>query len=580
MAEYLSPGVYVEEYDNSQRSIEGVGTSTAGFVGMAQRGPVKGAPTLITSFANFQRTFGGYLSEYEYRDKRFLASSVEQFFTNGGRRCYVSRVIPEGAKAAEGTQGILRIQASSEGSWGNRVQVTVRTVKKKKLILRRKFEDGSFEASTVSGLEEGALVIWDGKYNTIAAISDNRISFTDAFQGLLEESTGSSKGVPYLVEAEVQIQYGDTKEAFTELNFRADSVNYIVNRLKSSELVTVEIQEAEKAKKTEEAKEAGEAKEAEAVQNPIERIFGEGAEEGVISLSGGSDGSIDKADAGMFIGTDEGPGERTGIASFQENDQISMLAVPGITEPSVVTALVAHCENMADRFAVIDMPFSCKTTDKLLEYRELIDTTYGAMYHPWIQNFDRTTQKPGYFPPSGAVMGVYARTDISRGVHKAPANETISCTGLSVNFNTGEQDILNPEGINLIRKLPGQGVRIWGARTAGSNSTFKYVNVRRLFIYIEKSIKTNTGWVVFEPNDATLWERVRISISSFLNTVWRSGMLAGATEEESYFVEIGESTMTQDDILSGRLICNIGIAPSRPAEFVIFRITQYTARSE
>jgi len=565
MAEYLSPGVYVEEYDNSQRSIEGVGTSTAGFVGMAQKGPAKGAPTLITSFANFQRIFGGYLSEYEYQDKRFLAASVEQFFTNGGRRCYVSRVIPEDAKAAEETKGILKVKASSEGSWGNKVQVTVKTVKKKKLMLSKKLENESYEANNVSGFEEGALVAFDDQYNTITSIVDNKITFSHAFDGLLKDGGSIPGNVPCLVEVDVQIQYGDARESFTGLNFRADSVNYIVTRLKDSELVTVEVQEAKE--------------ETEGLLNPVEKIFGAGEEEGTIALSGGSDGSIEKAGAGIFIGSDNGPGERTGIESFQENDQISMLAVPGITEPEVVTKLVSHCENMEDRFAVIDMPFDYKTTDKLIEYREMIDTTYGAMYHPWIQNFDRTTQKPGYFPPSGAVMGVYARTDVSRGVHKAPANETISCTGLSVNFNTGEQDILNPAGINLIRKLPGQGIRIWGARTAGSNSTFKYVNVRRLFIYIEKSIKTNTGWVVFEPNDSTLWARVKISISSFLNTVWRNGMLAGATEQESYFVEIGESTMTQDDILNGRLICNIGIAPSRPAEFVIFRITQFTSQA-
>ena len=210
----------------------------------------------------------------------------------------------------------------------------------------------------------------------------------------------------------------------------------------------------------------------------------------------------------------------------------------------------------------------------------MIDSTYAAMYHPWIQCFDRSTQRSGFFPPSGAVMGIYARTDIARGVHKAPANETVMCSDLSVNYTTGEQDILNPAGINLIRKLPGQGIRVWGARTAGSNSAFKYVNVRRLFIYVEESIRANTNWVVFEPNDATLWTRVRITISSFLETLWRGGMLAGASPEESYFVEIGASTMTTDDIKNGRLICNVGIAPSRPAEFVIFRVTQFTADAE
>jgi phage tail sheath protein FI len=139
--------------------------------------------------------------------------------------------------------------------------------------------------------------------------------------------------------------------------------------------------------------------------------------------------------------------------------------------------------------------------------------------------------------------------------------------------------MLNPEGINLIRNLPGQGIRVWGARTASSNSTFRYINVRRLFIYIEESIKANTNWVVFEPNDATLWSRVHLTVSNFLENLWRTGMLAGATPSEGFFVEIGNTTMTKDDIMNGRLICNIGIAPNRPAEFVIFRVSQMTAEA-
>ena len=147
-----------------------------------------------------------------------------------------------------------------------------------------------------------------------------------------------------------------------------------------------------------------------------------------------------------------------------------MMAVPGITMPDVIVSLVSHCENMKNRFAVLDMPFDCVKTKELIEYREMIDSTYAAMYHPWLQVFDRSTQKSGFFPPSGAVMGVYARTDIARGVHKAPANETVMCTDLSVNYNKGEQDILNPAGINLIRRLPGQGIRVWGARTRAATA--------------------------------------------------------------------------------------------------------------
>jgi hypothetical protein len=178
-------------------------------------------------------------------------------------------------------------------------------------------------------------------------------------------------------------------------------------------------------------------------------------------------------------------------------------------------------------------------------------------------------------------MGIYARSDNTRGVHKAPANEVVrACVGLDTQFNKGEQDILNPKGVNLIRAFPGQGIRVWGARTVSSDPSWKYVNVRRLFIFLEETIKANTNWAVFEPNDEALWTRVHRTISVFLNGMWRNGSLAGTSADEAFFVNIGRSTMSQDDIDNGRLVCVIGVAPVKPAEFVIFRITQKTGDSE
>ena len=561
MAEYLSPGVYVEEYDNSPRSIEGVGTSTAGFVGMTVKGAAKGAPSLITNFAGFLREFGGYLSEFTHGEYRYLAGCVEQFFANGGTRCYVARVIAPGAVTAQAEVGIMHIFAANEGIWGNRIQITVNSSAKKKLQLLERLQENTYRAKNADGLLEGDIVVFEDEYNRVTSIFDNNITFEKAFAGDPTDADLVPKKVLYIVETDIQVRYCDEVENYTGLSFNVASPNYIEGKMKKSELVRVSVSPMT------------------AVDNPVEELFGEGKTSGTVILSGGSDGNLKAVTAGTFIGVDNGPGNRTGIQAFIENEQVSMMAVPGITMPDVIVSLVSHCENMKNRFAVLDMPSDCVKTKELIEYREMIDSTYAAMYHPWIQNFDRSTQKSGFFPPSGAVMGVYARTDIARGVHKAPANETVMCTGLSINYNKGEQDILNPTGINLIRSLPGQGIRVWGARTASSNSAFKYVNVRRLFIYVEESIKVNTNWVVFEPNDTTLWTRVNITISAFLDTLWRSGMLAGATPEESYFVEIGASTMTQDDIRNGRLICNIGIAPSRPAEFVIFRVTQYTAEA-
>ena len=208
----------------------------------------------------------------------------------------------------------------------------------------------------------------------------------------------------------------------------------------------------------------------------------------------------------------------------------------------------------------------------------MFDSNYAAMYHPWLQVFDPLDKKNIAVPPSGAMMGIYARSDNTRGVHKAPANEVVrACVGLDCQFNKGEQDILNPKGVNLIRSFPGQGIRVWGARTASSDQSFKYINVRRLFIFIEESIKANTSWAVFEPNDTALWVRVQRTISVFLTNLWRNGSLTGSSPEEAFFVNIGRNTMSQVD--NGRLICVIGVAPVKPAEFVIFRITQKTSES-
>jgi len=561
MAEYLSPGVYVEEYDNSPRSIEGVGTSTAGFIGLAEKGPIEGAPLLVTSLRSFKQQFGGFLSEFGYGEYRFLANSVEQFFDNGGTRCFVMRVAPKDTKTASARKGLITVTATSPGSWGNKIQVIVSTNKKRKLQLIEKTA-GGFLAKSLEGFREGDLVEFEGTYTRIKTIFDREVTFEDDIPDSAVDADIIPKSLLYLVTVDMSVRYGDEVENYSELSVNEKSPRFIESRLSGSDIVKVEVTPQKKP------------------SNPVADIMGEDVSDGIFFLEGGTDGSVSKIDASTYIGEDNGPGKRTGLQAFVENNIVSMLAIPGITMPEVVVALVAHCENLKSRFAVLDMPKEMYKTADLIGYRQMIDSTYAAFYHPWIQVFDRSSSKSDYIPPSGAVCGVYSRTDIERGVHKAPANEVVFCTGLSVNYTKDEQDILNPEGINLIRFFPGQGIRIWGARTASSNTSFKYVNVRRLFIFVEESIRANTNWVVFEPNDATLWQRVHLTIANFLNTLWRNGMLAGESAAEAFFVDIGPTTMTREDIMNGRLICNIGIAPSRPAEFVIFRVTQHTAEAE
>jgi hypothetical protein len=272
------------------------------------------------------------------------------------------------------------------------------------------------------------------------------------------------------------------------------------------------------------------------------------------------------------------PGNETGLLAFKEVDDISIVCAPNEGDIQGLTdALVAHCELMKDRFAIIQAPQSAGPIGKLMPPT---DSKYAAYYYPWIKVMDPLTQKPKLVPPGGHVAGVYARSDIERGVHKAPANEVVKgVSGLQFPLSKAKQDILNPRGINCIRVFAGRGIRVWGARTISSDPLWKYVNVRRLFLFLEESIEKGTQWVVFEPNNEKLWARVKQTITQFLTGVWKTGALMGTAPGEAFFVKCDRSTMTQDDIDNGRLVCVIGVAPTKPAEFVIFRIAQWQGGS-
>jgi phage tail sheath protein FI len=275
---------------------------------------------------------------------------------------------------------------------------------------------------------------------------------------------------------------------------------------------------------------------------------------------------------GLYIGKDGGPGNRTGLKCFEEIDEISIVAAPGQTSPAIQDALLTHCESRKDRFAILDSPEVVQGgVDRLPRPR---DSKYGAYYFPWIQVYDPERGNV-FIPPSGHMAGIYARVDNERGVHKAPANEIVrGALGLRYNISKGEQDLLNPKGINCIRTMQGGGIRVWGARTLSSDSSWRYINVRRLFIMVETSIERATQWVVFEPNDQRLWKRVQRTITSFLTLIWRTGALFGEVPEKAFYVKCDAETNPPEVVDAGQLIVEIGLAPVKPAEFVIFRIGQ------
>ena len=576
MAEYLSPGVYVEEFESGSKPMEGVSTSTAGFIGLAERGPVEGIPQLVTNPADFKRMYGGYLSENEFREYRFLAYAVDQFFLNGGSRCFISRVAPKNALASKGyapskEKAVISLEAKNPGIWGDNIRVVASPANKAKTQILEILETAAGKRYVVkngAGFNPGDIIAYTDDtqtiYNKVIKSQDNILTLEEDFEeSVIDKSLLPSKVIT-TCEFSLEVSYNDIVEVYDNLSFNINAPNYIEKKVSKSDLINVHCEEVP-----------------EDLVSPFSAIAGENEAVVSIALSGGSNGSVSTITAADFIGEDFGAGKRTGIQAFLDNDMVSIMAVPGVTDPNVQLMLVAHCENLGSRFAVLDIPREAKKVQDLIAHRDIFDSNYAALYHPWLNVFDPLDKKNIAIPPSGSITGIYARSDNTRGVHKAPANEVVrGCVGLDCQFNTGEQDILNPKGINLIRSFPGQGIRVWGARTASSNSSWKYINVRRLFIFIEESIKANTSWAVFEPNDEVLWVRVQRTISVFLNNLWRNGSLAGASPEEAFFVNIGRDTMSQDDIDNGRLICVIGVAPVKPAEFVIFRISQKTADAE
>ncbi len=577
MAEYLSPGVYVEEFDSGAKSMEGVGTSTAGFIGLAERGPVEGVPQLVTNFADYNKTYGRYLSEKEFGEYRFLAYAVEHFFINGGSRCYVARVATKDDKCAEGSvpteTPIITFKAKNPGVWGDNIRIVLTPASKAKtqvLEVMTVEEGKKYLVNKGDGFNAGDVVMFsDGsntEYNKVVKNQKNVIVFEKEFDNDVEDKRLLPTKVITTCEFTLEVKYDDIVELYENISFNMEAPNYLCKKIAKSNLITGSYC----------------AKDTEEIYPPFQLIQdGDDRVVVTITLSGGSNGAVSNLSPSNFIGSDHGAGKRTGIQAFLDNDKVSLMAVPGVVDYNVQLALITHCEKLGSRFAVLDMPKDARKIEDILKHRNMFDSHYAAMYHPWLEIFDPLHKKNIDIPPSGSILGIYARTDNSRGVHKAPANEVVrSCIGLKCQFNREEQDILNPKGVNLIRDFSGQGIRVWGARTITSNANWKYINVRRLFIFIEETIKANTNWVIFEPNDEILWVRVKRTISDFLTGMWRNGALAGTSSDEAFFVNIGRSTMTQDDIVNGRMICVIGVAPIKPAEFVIFRITQKTGESE
>ncbi|MEE6272909.1 phage tail sheath family protein [Georgenia wangjunii] len=512
MPTYLSPGVYVEEVEAGSRPIEGVGTAVAAFVGLAERGPVN-EPTLVSNWTQFSETFGDFVPG------SYLAHSVYGYFLNGGGNCYIVRI------GADGGNGQATTSRSGNG--------------------RR----------AISGPPEARL----GGYRVVARSASAKPIVVEVAE------PGGEKPTDDLFKIVVHVD-GKPAETFDRVTTKKGDDNVATKVSAESKLITIEeVASGSALMKPDKARVGLLAPEPEPEAPTTERL-------------GAQDYVGDAAD-------------RTGFSGLEAVDDVTMVAVPDLiaayeqgaidleTVQAVQLAMIAHCELMGDRMAILDPPPGL-SAQQVKEWRTDgagYDSKFAALYWPYVKVFDPASGTNRFVPPSGHMAGVWARNDDTRGVHKAPANEVVrGAISLQTNITKAEHDLLNPVGINCVRSFPGRGIRVWGARTLSSDPAWRYLNVRRLFNYLEESILIGTQWVVFEPNDDALWARIRRTISAFLVNEWRKGALFGLTPDEAFYVKCDRETNPAEAIDAGQVSCLIGVAPVKPAEFVIFQLAQFS----
>jgi len=535
-ASYGAPGVYIEEQPSGSMPIEGVGTAVAAFVGFTERYDVgQGDPTdpagvkpqLVTSWPQFERIYGGFVRG------AMLPHAVRGFFENGGGKAYICRIPTSDGDAANGGRPTLTLPTTD------------------------KPDTPSLQLSAV-----------DPGRNLVVEVVPPPPAPPQEGEG---EGGGTSNGTgEYTLRV---YEGGALREELGGLQFSGRSTRTVEKTVNDrSKFVRIEVQPLQGASLAERTPAAGRY---------------------TLEAPPVSSKSVTPAD---LVGSES---ERTGYQGLAIAENVTMVAIPdlvtvatredgGIDEEMFLGAqkqLIDFCEASHNKMAILDTPPGLNAT-RALEWRARLarDSAFGALYYPNVV-ISNPLARPGAtngelsltVPASGHVAGVWARTDAARGVWKAPANEALrGIVRLESEVTNGEQDLLNPDGVNCIRSFGSYGTKIWGARTlAKTDPSWRYINVRRLFNFVEESIQRGTQWAVFEPNDYDLWQRVKRTITSFLRGLWMQGALVGATPEQAFYVLCDASNNPPSSVDEGKLIVEIGIAPVKPAEFVIFRISQW-----
>jgi uncharacterized protein len=469
-------------------------------------------PTLVSNWTQFSTTFGGFVAG------SYLAQSVYGYFMNGGGNCYIVRIGQNGATAGPAP----------------------RSARAKELAASPTAQIGRLK---VQALDAGAQ---PGEYSAEITQAGGDSPSHDMFRIAIK-------------------RHGEIVEEFDRVTFAKGKQNVVTIVNAASKVVQVEDTTPTGAV---EALAHGET----ALVAPVPPAALPSA----------------RLSADDYVGD---VADRTGFAGLEAVEEITMLCVPDLMSAyqqgaidldqvqAVQLAMIAHCELMGDRIAILDPPpgFNAQQIKEWRVDKARYDSMYAAMYWPWVKTMNPATGLLSFMPPSGHMAGIWGRNDDTRGVHKAPANEIVrGAIDIEVNITRNEHDLLNPVGINCIRAFPGRGIRVWGARTLSSDPAWRYLNVRRLFNFLEESILNGTNWVVFEPNDPALWAKIRRTIAAFLVMQWRAGALFGSTPDEAFYVKCDSETNPTEGIDAGQVLCEVGVAPVKPAEFVIFRLAQFS----
>jgi hypothetical protein len=548
-------------------------TGVPGFVGVAERGPCN-TPVRLTDFNQFQAHFGSLGGD------GYLADAVNGFFANGGRTCYVLRVAHMVSRRREETarraqlrlmdgagKPTIMVSAANEGVWGNHVRVKVERQEAKVqtfLTLDLKKGDTSAVIKSTHGLRRGTVVRLHDRekeaYRTVIELSGKTISW-NADEPLEDDFQSGAPTYIEPVEFSIEARWGAVVERFKDLAMAPISNQYferVVNA--QSALLRVEDLRSETPP---------------GQRSPVavaETLF-----------KGGADGlfSVTPED---FIGANIGPDERYGLAAFESVDEIDLLVAPDLmwaltksagfrTEKDVEVvqdAMLTQCQHLKTRFAILDVPDPADHR-RASQWRLLFDNNYGAFYFPWIKI--STPQGDRLVPPSGHAAGIYARCDREMGPYRAPANEEIEGV-VDVGRVLSEIDIglLNAEGINCLKAFPRRGIRIWGARTASNDPQWRYVNVRRVVNTVISSVERGLQWSVFETNTPLLWKSLERQVTAFLSELWQKGYFRGRSPEEAFYVKCDQETNPPDAIRAGRVVVECGVAPVRPAEYLVFKV--------